>query len=295
MSYDKPYLQTSNPYRKLTNKENPVRNIYYGEVVSVDDPYEGGRIKVKIPDFDNKTPNNDLPFALPMLPKFFWILPQVGEVVRVFIEDIRYPQRGRHWMGSIISQPQKIGYDGYFSALSTTNVSTLNPEPTPSSIPDAYGVFPDKKDVALIGRNNTDIILKDKQVLIRAGKHTIDNVLSLNKENPAFIQMDFFKNEDKSTQSTVVTMANKIAILSHEGTPKFKSNLLSKADIDKIFNEAHPMGRGDLIVEALELIRKAIIQHIHGYSGLPADKNAIINELQKIDFSQILQQNIRIN
>jgi hypothetical protein len=295
MSYDKPYLQTSNPYRKLTNKENPVRNIYYGEVVSIDDPFEGGRIKVKIPDFDNKTPNNDLPFALPMLPKFFWILPQVGEVVRVFIEDIRYPQRGRHWMGSIISQPQKIGYDGYFSALSTTNVSTLNPEPTPSSIPDAYGVFPDKKDVAIVGRNNTDIILKDKQIQIRTGKHTIDNVLSLNKENPAFIQMDFFKNEDKSTQSTVVTMANKIAILSHEGTPKFKSNLLSKSDIDRIFNEAHPMGRGDLIVEALEIIRKAIIQHIHGYSGLPADKNAIINELQKIDFSKILQENIRIN
>lgn len=295
MSYDKKYIQTSDPYKKITNKENPVRNIYYGEVISLNDPNEGGRIQVRIPDFDNKTPNNQLPLALPMLPKFFWILPQVGEVVRVFIEDIRYPQRGRHWMGSIISQPHKIGYDGYFSALSTTNVSNINPEPNPSTFPDAFGIYPNVKDVAILGRDNTDVILKEKQVLIRAGKHEIDNVLVLNKENPAFIQMDFFSLEDEGTQSTIVNMANKIALITHEGNPKFKSNTLSKSDIDRIFNEGHPIGRADLMVQAMEIMRKAIIQHIHGYSGLPADKNGIITQLEKIDFSQILQENIRIN
>jgi hypothetical protein len=293
--YDKKYIQQSNPYKKETNKENAVRNIYYGEVVSIDDPNEGGRIRVKIPDFDNKTGNDQLPFAYPMLPKFFWIIPQVGEVVRVFIEDTRYPQRGRHWMGSIISQPQKIGYDGYFTALSTSNVATINTESNPSSYPDAFGVFPDLKDVAILGRNNTDLILKDKQVLIRCGKHKIDNVLSLNKENPAFIQMDFVQNEKNVTQSTIVTMADKIAFISHDGNPKFKSNSLTKDDITKIFNSAHPIGRGDLIVEAFEVFRNAMIQHIHGYSGLPADKNGIINQLEKIDFSKILQPNIRIN
>ena len=236
MSYEKKYIQTSNPYAKITNKENPVRNIYYGEVVSIDDPNEGGRIKVKLPDFDNKTPNADLPLALPMLPKYFWILPQVGEVVKVFIEDVRYPQRGRHWIGSVISQPHKIGYDGYYSALSTTNISNINPEPNPSTYPEAIGIYPDVKDVALLGRDNTDVILKERQVLIRAGKHKIDNVLSLNKENPAFIQLDFIEKEDKTLQSSVITMANKIALITHEGNPKFKSNTLGTTDIDKIFN-----------------------------------------------------------
>ena len=295
MSYDKKYIQTSNPYQKITNKENPVRNIYYGEVISLNDPNEGGRIQVKIPDFDNKTPNNQLPLAMPMLPKFFWILPQVGEVVRVFIEDARYPQRGRHWMGSIISQPHKIGYDGYFSALSTTNVSNITPEPNPSTYPDAFGIYPNVKDIAIIGRDNTDIILKEKSVLIRAGKHQIDNVLILNKENPAFIQLDYYYKDDKTTQSTIVTMANKIALVTHEGNPKFKSNTLGKIDIEKIFNEGHPLGRADIMVQAMEIMRKAILEHIHGYSGIPADKNGIINQLEKIDFSAILQQNIRIN
>jgi len=293
--YDKKYIQQSNPYGKTTNKENLTRNIYYGEVSSIDDPNEGGRIRLRIPDFDNKTPNDQLPFAYPILPKFFWIIPQVGEVVRVFIEDIRYPQKGRHWMGSIISQPQKIGYDGYFTALSTTSIGTINPEPNPSSIPESDGVFPTLKDIAILGRNNTDIILKDKQVLIRSGKHKIDNVLALNKENPAFIQMDFLTKEKGDTQSSIVTMADKIAFISHDGTPKFKSNSLTKDDISKIFDQAHPMGRGDLIVEAFEVLRNAIIQHLHGYSGIPADKDGIINQLEKIDFSKILQPNIRIN
>jgi hypothetical protein len=294
--YDKKYLQRSNiPYRSNTNNENPVRNIYYGEVVSIDDDNQGGRIRVRIPDLDNKTPIDQLPLAMPMLPKFFWIIPQIGEVVRVFIEDTRYPQRGRHWMGSIISQPHKIGYDGYFSALSTTNIGVISPEQNPKSIPDALGIYPTEKDIAILGRDNTDILLKEKQIQIRVGKHKIDNVLALNKENPAFIQMDYLTTGNSKTVSTIVTMANKIALISHEGTPKFKSNNLSSDDITRIFNEAHPMGRGDLIVEAFEVLRDALIQHIHGYSGLSADKSGIINQLEAIDFSKILQQNIRIN
>jgi hypothetical protein len=295
MSFEKKYIQTSDPYKKENNKEAAVRNIYYGEVISVDDPNEGGRIRVKIPDFDNKTPNDQLPLAMPMLPKFFWIIPQVGEVVRIFIEDTRYPQRGRHWMGSIISQPQKIGYDGYFTALSTTNVSTISPDANPSSYPNAAGVYPSVKDVALIGRDNTDVILKEKQIQIRVGKHVIDNVLALNKENPAFVQMDFFAGEEKKTMSTSVTMADKIALLSHDGTPKFKTNNLDQDEINRIFNEAHPLLRGDLAVQAFEMIRNAIVQHIHGYNGLAADPAGVIVQLQKIDFNKLLQPNIRIN
>lgn len=295
MSYEKKYIQTSDPYKKETNKENAVRNIYYGEVISIDDPNEGGRIRVKIPDFDNKTPNNNLPLAMPMLPKFFWIIPQVGEVVRVFIEDTRYPQRGRHWMGSIISQPQKFGYDGYFTALSTTNVSNVNPEANPSSFPDVAGVYPSTKDIALVGRDNTDVLLKEKEIQIRVGKHVINNVLALNKENPAFIQMNFFSTDESKTQSTIVTMADKIALLSHDGTPKFKTNNLDQDEINRIFNEGHPLLRGDLAVKAFEMIRDAIIQHIHGYNGLSADLSGAIVQLQKIDFSKLLQPNIRIN
>lgn len=295
MAFDKKYVQrSSNPYAANVNRENPVRNMYYGEVVSIDDTTEGGRIQVRIADLDDKTLNGDLPYAYPAIPKFIHIYPQVGEVVRVFLEDIRYPQRGRHWVGSVISQLHKIGRDGFLTALSTTNLALAAPDRAPSSFPDATGVFPDIGDIGIIGRDNTEMMLKPKQVLIRAGRHMSDDILVLNKLNPATIQMDFLVSGN-TTQSSIINLANKIAFIAHEGNPKFPAVDYDAATIARIFNEAHPMVRGDLTVQILEVYRKAIIQHIHGYSGLPADKDNIIADLEKIDLTQILQNNIRIN
>jgi len=286
------YIQTSRPYSKDTNKETSIRNIYYGEVVSIDDQYDGGRIKVRIADLDNKTIDNNLPYAYPAIPKFMHIYPQVGEIVRVLIEDVRYPQRGRHWIGSVISQLHKIGRDGYLTALSTTNVGLSTPDKAPSTYPDAAGVFPSINDIGLIGRDNTDILLKERQVMIRAGKHEVGNILSLNKKNPATIQLDINKTGDRSS---IIQLADKIALISHEGNPKLPTINYDEETITKLFNEAHPLGRGDVIVQALELLRKAIIQHIHAYSGMPVDKSGVIIDLEKVDFTQILQNNIRIN
>lgn len=294
MSFDKKYIQKSNPYATTVNKQTPVKNMYYGEVVSIDDSTEGGRVQVRIADLDDRTLNADLPYAYPVIQKFIHIYPQVGEVVRVFIEDVRYPQRGRHWIGSVISQLHKIGRDGFLTALSTTNVALGAPDRAPSTYPDAAGVFPDISDIGLIGRDNTEMMLKPKQILIRAGRHVADNILALNKQNPATIQMDFLVS-GTTTQSSIIQLADKIALIAHEGNPKFPAVNYDKDTITRIFNEAHPMVRGDLTVQILEIYRKAIIQHIHGYSGLPADKDNIIADLEKIDLTQILQNNIRIN
>lgn len=291
-TFEKKYAQSSNPYAKTTNKQSPIKNMYYAEVVSIDDKTEGGRIQVRIADIDDKTLNADLPYAYPAIPKFIHIYPQVGEVVRVFLEDIRYPQRGRHWVGSIISQLHKIGRDGFLTALSTTNVGLGAPDKAPSQYPAAKGVFPDIGDIGIIGRDNTEMMLKPKQVLIRAGRHNVDDILALNTKNPATIQMDI--NSDGS-QSSIIQLADKIAFIAHDGNPKLPAVNYDAETIARVFNEAHPMGRGDIIVQVLEVFRQAIIQHIHPYSGVPVDKDKIIVDLEKIDLTQILQNNIRIN
>lgn len=295
MSFDKPIIQTSNPYKRDYDYSTS-RSIYYGEVMSVDDSTEGGRIQVKIPDLDNRTDIADLPWCYPMLPKFFHIYPQVGEMVRVFIEDIRFPQRSRFWMGSVISQLQKIGFDSVYTALATTNIGLTNPEPALSTYPDAEGVFPLKTDVGLIGKVNTDVILRINEVHIRAGKHENDNILKLNTKNPAQISLVYETKDDSDEYySNAVMMADKIAIISHGGNPRFKAAKLKPEDRKRIFEEGHPIARADVLAEALEIIRKAIIGHLHGYSGLPADKNSIIKDLESINFEAILQKNIVTN
>ena len=295
MAYDKPIIQTSNPFKKVGGYQ-VTRTIYYGEVISIIDNTDGGRIQVKIPDLDNKTANADLPYCYPMLPKFFHLLPQVGEMVRIFIEDIKFPERSRYWMGSIISQPQKIGFDTIYTALSTTNMGLTIPEPAPSTLPDAKGVYPLPSDVAVIGKVNTDVILRINEVHIRAGKHEDGNVLKLNTKNPASINLVFEQQKGSANfYSNTVIFSDKIALISHTGKPQFKAAELTPDDRTRIFAEGHPIARGDALVEALNLLRNAIINHIHGYSSLPADKNALIKDLENINFSNILQKNIVIN
>jgi len=296
MSYEKPILQTSNPYKKEGSIVNVTRTIYYGEVVFIDDPTDGGRIKVKIPDLDNKTSNADLPWCYPVVPKFFHVYPKVGEVVRIFIEDIKYPERSRYWEGPIISQPQKINFDTSYTALSTTNLGLTNPEPAVSTYPDADGVYPLKEDIAIVGRINTDIILRINQVSIRAGKHENGNVLKLNVKNPATLDMVYEPmNNSAEYYSNVIIQGDKIAILSHSGDPQFKAARLTPDDRQRIFDEGHPLGRADLIVETLKIFRDAIIQHMHPYSNMPVDKTAIIDSLNSINLDAILQKNIVIN
>lgn len=292
-TFEKKYVQSSNPaYSRDTNNQSPVKSMYYGEVVSINDPTEGGRIKVRIADLDDKTNNDSLPYAYPAIPKFLHIYPQVGEVVRVFLEDVRFPQRGRQWIGSVISQLPKVGRDGFLTALSTTNLALGAPSKAPSQYPDAKGVYPDIADIGLIGRDNTELMLKPKQVLIRAGRHVVDNVLALNKLNPATLQMDISAD---GKQSSIIQLANKIALIAHEGNPKLPATNYDAATIERVFKEAHPISRGDILVQILEVFRNAIIQHVHGYAGIVADKNAIIADLEKIDLTQMLQYNIRIN
>jgi hypothetical protein len=296
MSYDKPIIQTSNPYKK-TDTYQVTRTIYYGEVISIDDPTDGGRIKVSIPDLDHKTIGKDLPWCYPMLPKFFHVYPQVGEVVRIFIEDIKQPQRSRFWLGNIVSQIQRIEYDNIYTALSTTNVGLIQPEKSISTYPDAEGVFPTKNDIAIIGKVNTDVILRLNEVHIRAGKHENGNPLKLNNKNPAEISLIYESKgaESKEFYSNTIIESDKIGIISHIGNPQFKPAKLNAEDRKRIFDEGHPLGRGDIIVQVFEIFRKAIITHIHGYSVLPADKTAIINDLEKINLDAILQKNIVIN
>ena len=296
MPFDKPIIQTSDPYKKEGTMISITRTIYYGEVVTITDPTDGGRIKIKIPDLDNKTPNPDLPWCYPMLPKFMHVFPKVGEYVRVFIEDVKYPQRSRFWMGSVISQPQKIGFDSIYTALSTTNMALTNPDPAPSTYPDAIGVYPLQEDIAIVGRVNTDVILSINSVSIRAGKHENGDVLKLNVKNPATISMIFEpKSSESNYYSNTIIQSDKIAIISHEGNPQFKAARLTPEDRARIFAEGHPMARADVLVEALNVIRNAIVTHIHGYSNLPADKTAIINSLENINFDAIMQKNIVIN
>lgn len=297
MGFDKPIIQTSNPNKREHASLVRNRTIFYGEVISITDDSDGGKVKVRILELDNRTADADLPDCYPLLPRFFHLYPQVGEMVRIFIEDTKFPERSRFWLGSIISQPQKIGFDSKYTALSTTNLAVSRPQKAPSTFPDAFGVFPTKSDVAIVGKVNTDIILKVNEVHLRAGKHENDDILKLNTTNPAKISMVFEPTQDDGDiyYSNTIIQSDKIALISHEGNPRFKAANLTSEDRVKVFEEGHPIARSDVLIEALEVIRTALLVHIHPYSAVAPDKTVVIKKLEELQFELISQKNIVTN
>lgn len=289
--YNKRKISYDKSFENKDFNSNLNRFIYWGEVVSVNDEYKGGSIKVRIPELDNLISDENLADAYPLLPKFFHVLPKKGEIVRIFLENTKYPQRGRLWIGSVISQLQNIEYDGILTALSTTNLGVTQPQKSIDTYPDTKDVFPEDEDVAIIGRKNNDIILKENSTEIRVGKHVNGDVYKKNKINPAIIKIDFNNNEKSET----IIISDKIALLSHDGKPKFRSYDLDNEYKNKIFETGHPSVRGDVLVKILKVFKNAIMQHIHPYHSVVADPSGVILDLEKIDFESILQKNIVIN
>jgi hypothetical protein len=161
-----------NDYSKDSRDIQTVPIIRIGQVISVIDSTKSGRIKVKITGIDDGETENSLISCVPLLPKYLSILPKPGEAVFVFQYENNSTnptssfKTKRFWIGPLITQPTKLEGENYVDSLSI--------------LPDGYvklkdpniedGAYGNDEDVTLQGRYNTDIIQKDRQIWLRAGK-----------------------------------------------------------------------------------------------------------------------------
>lgn len=311
-----------------------IKDIYIGEVVSTLDPNDMGRIKIRIKGEDDAISNDDdLPFAFPMMPKYLGITPQVKEAVIVFVWDKDTKYSDRLYIGPIISQPQNLEFDPlYFSALAGFSFGSQEPNVAPSNIANAKGVFPDKQYISLQGRDNTDLIFKKGEVLLRAGKFVKktnkkkepnqpktnaadkDSLnFEFNTSTQGYIQIKYdaiLSNDNKQEKGSVTNIvANKINLLTHkDGAPRFnltnQDNLISNDELLKILKEAHQLAFGDIMIEWMKLAEDAIFYHVHNGNGnvgtdlSGAGKKMSVAEFKKkaADLrSRMLSKNIRIN
>lgn len=202
----------STTHDKLANKM-----LYFGEVVSIDDVFESRTIRVRVPDFDIRAENEDLPPCYPLFPAFYHFVPKVGERVvvlmdRVYNADAKANQEKRYYLGVSISQPQNINFDPYYYTANSNESDGWTERDTPiSEIPEARGTYLKKDEIGIVGRDNTDVILKSGEVIIRAGKHDKNNVTSFNRQNPAYIQVRYgVENASSENKTKTVTRVEKI-------------------------------------------------------------------------------------
>lgn len=320
--------------RSARGDKNPMDHIFdshrfieVAEVVSVDDPYHMGRIKVRIKGpastgGDDGTLDNDLPWCFPLLPKTFNSTPKPREAVFVMFFSRYREFADRLYIGPIISQPDKLNNDPYYNtALRGFTFASIRPDTTVDSIPELNGVYPAINDISIQGRYNTDITQKNNEVVIRAGKFEINKSSKpygfvFNNKTQSYIQM---KNDvviapkTETTEAKLGTVtnvvANKINLLTHEdGNPRFnlleQKDLISDETLALILKDAHQIPFGDILLEYLILLKNAILYHVHNGSGNPAtdlttsgnqqtiaELKAKANDLEK----RMLSKNVRVN
>lgn len=313
-----------------------------GVVESIKDNEGLGRIKVRVKGpqsvgGDDGIITKDLPWAFPLIPKHLSAIPKVNEVVWIFVLGEDRQRADRLYMGPVISQLDKLGIDNFFNGTSPLTPFTfggkeprkpvLSDETTDIVIPDLIGVFPKADEISIQGRFNTDITQKHNEIVIRAGKFeeatTNEFKIKFNSKTQGFIQIKndasysaqksvegvSIPDEGKTEKGTIINIvSNKINLLTHkDGSPTINLNnkdLLSEEEMKKIFEEAHQLPFGDILLEYLKLLKDAIFSHVHNGNGNPATDLATSGNIQAIGAlrakaqdleSRMLSKNIRIN
>ncbi len=293
---------------------NPNIIVKICEVISVDDQQKGDRIKVRLYPEDNRKPIVDIPYAYPLLPKMFHVIPKVGEAVLVLLTGVNDGNTNRYYIGPIISQPQNMDFDGFSSgALSLYPDTFINPKMAHDRIPDTKGAFCDDTDIAIYGRKGCDIIMKEDDIRIRCGAR-IDDVNSLigqsfNKLSPAYLKMKYHETPKKVVNettgfehkynSTATLVADQINLISNEGKTYFNTtnnvDLITDEEMEKIIQKAHVLPYGDTLVEFLRYFLRMFKEHAHPYPGMPTILPSGNESFFNYDLNQILSKNVRIN
>lgn len=292
-----------------------------GEVESIDDISEGGRIKVRLAE-DIGTPTSELPYAFPILPKTIQSMPKVGECALIITSQLNNGRSQRYYIGPIISQVQEFEKSPYNwgrgNAISLLEGTLVGPHKPISQYSATDGAYPDKNDVAIVGRKSEDIVLKEGEIDLRCGIRATANgqededlvgPVVLNDDNPAYVQMKYEKGlMGAFGDSAINLVADKVNLISHKNldrnvkliNPSSKNGektdpLLHGKDIEELMMDLHQVPYGDILVPILQKMCNAITQHTHAMNGLPPCEGTPIKDTKALDLYSILSPHIRIS
>lgn len=291
------------------------------KVESVEDEFGGDRIKVCLIPADNNKLQLDKnseyfsPFyAMPLLPKMFYVKPKVGECVYIINAVSNNLNSERYYIGPIVSQMSHMDEERYedsmafdYGAYRTADANPNLPKKSNGEKNHPKGVYPDKEDISIEGRKNCGVQIKDNEIRVKAGLKKTNpsdrKEITFNQKDPAYMQLKYFEQNDNSKdkfKSTATIVADKINLIGNEGDGNFKvyddEELISKDSMNEIIAKAHQLPYGDVLIEFLDLFRKAFINHTHKFPTFTPTVSGDIENLTSYNLKKnILSDSVRIN
>ena len=295
------------------------RNTYPAIVVSNNDPLEQNRIVARIVSIDasgkvtggrdRDTPDSQLPLAVPLVPSFLHATPSEGEMVILILENPEINTSPRYWVGPIINSKLKLKYQSYREAISIFDYTKFGSNEIIGNKPSPSRIWPDKSDIAVMGRDDSMVLLRPREAFLNAGSFK-KNTLEPNVEHPSYLQLVQVDvktptqfNPDPLAYSQANLLATNVNIYSTRG--KFRKAGLHKFEVNsdlKNFGELalslHPLVFGDELVKLLDLIIQFLRTHIHTPQNSPVP-DALLKRLEEYSvegkLQDILSNHIRIN
>ena len=141
-----------------------------------------------------------------LLPYFVYSIPKVDELVQVIFVNKDFQYQNQYYIQNTFSSPTATFKEFYYGGnkFTGTGMQIKNPKPlknldgtfTDQSV--HKGVFPQPGDNALMGRGSADVIIKQDEVLIRAGKFKGEqlqpNVIPVANQQRGFLQLSKFQS-----------------------------------------------------------------------------------------------------
>ena len=161
------------------------------------------------PEKDPWTSRDPLVFNS-LLPYFIYQVPKVDELIQVMFLNTDFKYQNQYYVQNNFSSPTATFKEFNFGAnkFTGTGFQIQNPRPlknqngtyTDNGIHE--GVFPQPGDNAILGRGSADLIVKQDEVLLRAGKFMGDvlqpNVVPTANTKRGFLQLTKFNSVKQS-------------------------------------------------------------------------------------------------